>query len=225
MAQGPKFKIPLARGLVPLNVCAKYHRCRPSARGLGALSPFIATQLNSTRRRVELSWVAIDTLTDATQLSPTIADATDPVEAYSQSARSRPVELSCVAINGPLGFWHCWHRTDGRTDIWPVLQVISGEMSKTSYHERYLVGLMSKSGKFCWSLFYSNARYFAGRRQPIISTRSAVAEKLPDTPYYSLMYGGHQKIDDTFSYYTASPRLLFIAVCLFVSLCRSLIVS
>ena len=36
--------------------------------------PFTATQLSSTRRRVELSCVAIDTLTDATQLSPTVAD-------------------------------------------------------------------------------------------------------------------------------------------------------
>ena len=60
--------------------------------------PFIATQLNSTRRRVELSCVAIDTLTDAIQLSPTIGNATDPVEAYSQSARSRSVELSWVEL-------------------------------------------------------------------------------------------------------------------------------
>jgi len=60
--------------------------------------PFIATQLNSTRRQVELSCVAIDTLTDATQLSPTIGNATDPVEAYSQSARSRSVELSYVGV-------------------------------------------------------------------------------------------------------------------------------
>ena len=36
--------------------------------------PFIATQLNSTRRRVELSCIAIDTLTDATQLSPAIGN-------------------------------------------------------------------------------------------------------------------------------------------------------
>jgi len=40
--------------------------------------PFIATQLNSTELDVELSCVAIDTLTDATQLSPTIGNATDP---------------------------------------------------------------------------------------------------------------------------------------------------
>ena len=45
------------------------------------------------RRRVELSCVAIDTLTDATQLSPTIGNATDPIAVYSQSARSRSVEL------------------------------------------------------------------------------------------------------------------------------------
>jgi len=56
-----------------------------------------ATQLNSTSSGVELSCVAIDTLTDATQLSPTIGNATDPVAAYSQSARSRSVELSWVA--------------------------------------------------------------------------------------------------------------------------------
>jgi len=40
---------------------------------------------------VELSCVAIDTLTDATQLSPAIGNATDPVAAYSQSARSKSV--------------------------------------------------------------------------------------------------------------------------------------
>ena len=39
-----------------------------------------ATQLNSTSSWVELSCVTIDTLTDATQLSPTIGNATDPVE-------------------------------------------------------------------------------------------------------------------------------------------------
>ena len=50
-------------------------------------SPFIATQLNSTRRRVELSCVTIDTLTDATQLSPTIGNATDPVEQRTANQR------------------------------------------------------------------------------------------------------------------------------------------
>ena len=72
-------------------------------------SPFIATQVNSTQldvelSSVELSCVAIDTLTDATQLSSAIGNAADPVAAYSQSARSRVsrVELSCVAINGEL---------------------------------------------------------------------------------------------------------------------------
>jgi len=60
----------------------------------GVKGPFLATQLNSTRRRVELSCVAIDTLTDATPLSPAIGNATDLVAAYSQSARSRSVELS-----------------------------------------------------------------------------------------------------------------------------------
>jgi len=43
---------------------------------------------------VELSCVAVDTLTDATELSPTIGNATDPFAAYSQSARNRAVELS-----------------------------------------------------------------------------------------------------------------------------------
>ena len=45
-----------------------------------------------------MSCVAIDNLTDATQLSPTIGNATDSVAAYSQSARSRSVELSCVRV-------------------------------------------------------------------------------------------------------------------------------
>jgi len=55
-----------------------------------------ATQLDVELSSVELSCVAIDTLTDATQLSPAISNATDPVAAYSQSARSRSVELSWV---------------------------------------------------------------------------------------------------------------------------------
>ena len=49
--------------------------------------PFIATQLNSTQLDVELSCVAIDTLTDATQLSPTIGNATDPVEQRTANQR------------------------------------------------------------------------------------------------------------------------------------------
>jgi len=57
--------------------------------------PFIATQLDVELSWVELSCVATDTLTDAIQLSPTIGNATDP--AYSQSARSRSVELCWVA--------------------------------------------------------------------------------------------------------------------------------
>jgi len=57
-----------------------------------------ATQLNSTSSWVQLSCVAIDTLTDATQLSPAIGNATDPVAVYSQSARSRSVELSWVEL-------------------------------------------------------------------------------------------------------------------------------
>ena len=46
--------------------------------------PFIATQLNSTRRWVELSCVGVAIDTSPTQLNST----------------RRPVELSCVAING-----------------------------------------------------------------------------------------------------------------------------
>ena len=53
------------------------------------------TQLDVELSSVQLSCVAIDTLSDATQLSPAIGNATDPVAAYSQSARSRSVELSC----------------------------------------------------------------------------------------------------------------------------------
>ena len=54
--------------------------------------PFIATQLNSARRRVELSCVARHPhLTDATQLSPTIGDATDPVEQRMQPISAKQV--------------------------------------------------------------------------------------------------------------------------------------
>ena len=82
----------------------------PDGENFCSKGPLIATQLNSTPldvelSSVELSCVAIDTTTDATQLSPAIGNATDPVAAYSQSARSRSVsrvELSCVAINEPL---------------------------------------------------------------------------------------------------------------------------
>ena len=42
---------------------------------------------NSTQLDVELSCVAIDTLTDATQLSPTIGNATDPVEQRTANQR------------------------------------------------------------------------------------------------------------------------------------------
>jgi len=55
-------------------------------------------RMQSTSSWVELNCVAIDTLTDATQLSPTIGNGTDPVAAYSQSARSRLVELSWVEL-------------------------------------------------------------------------------------------------------------------------------
>jgi len=44
-------------------------------------------QLNSTRRRVELSCVTVDTLTDATLLPPTIDNATDPVEQRTANQR------------------------------------------------------------------------------------------------------------------------------------------
>jgi len=60
---------------------------QPNGKLVAAKGPFIATQLNSTRRRVELSCVAIDTLTDATQLSPTIGNATDPVEQCTANQR------------------------------------------------------------------------------------------------------------------------------------------
>jgi len=74
--------------------------------------PFIATQLNSTRRRVELSCVAIDTLTDATQLNCrrrsvmqlTQLNSVQPISAKQVSR----VELSCVAINGPLNLRYCF---------------------------------------------------------------------------------------------------------------------
>ena len=65
----------------------------------GSKGVFIATQLDVELTSVEFSCVAIDTLTDVTQLSPAIGNATDPVAAYSQSARSRSAELSCVAID------------------------------------------------------------------------------------------------------------------------------
>ena len=45
------------------------------------------TQLNSTSNWVELSRIARDTLTDATQLSPTIGNATDPVEQRTANQR------------------------------------------------------------------------------------------------------------------------------------------
>jgi len=47
---------------------------RPRIGTQASKGPFIATQLNSTRRPVELSCIAIDTLTDATQLSPAIGN-------------------------------------------------------------------------------------------------------------------------------------------------------
>ena len=55
--------------------------------------PFIATQVNSTRRRVEF---AIDTLPDATQLSPTIGNPTDPVE--QRTANQREADQSCFCF-------------------------------------------------------------------------------------------------------------------------------
>jgi len=64
------------------------------------------TQLNSTSSSVELSCVAIDTLIDATQLSPTIGNATDPVEQRTANQREagQPswVELSWVASASQL---------------------------------------------------------------------------------------------------------------------------
>jgi len=73
--------------------------------------PFIATQLNSVQHRVELSCITIDTLTDATQLSPTIgrrssavlniselADATDPVEQRIQPISTKQVSRVFVDL-------------------------------------------------------------------------------------------------------------------------------
>ena len=63
-----------------------------------------ATQLNSTSSWVELSCVAIDTLTDATQLSPTIGNATE-------STGSRRSELSgdscsrCERVDNSTSSW------------------------------------------------------------------------------------------------------------------------
>ena len=96
-----------------------------------------ATQLNSTSSWVELSCVTIDTLTDATQLSPTIGNATNPVEQRTvttfrtdrwhccsrcervDNSTSSWDELSCVAINRPLG---CRRRramaSTDETQIW-----------------------------------------------------------------------------------------------------------
>ena len=83
--------------------------------------PFIAMQLNSTWRRAELSagryrhfadanstssWVAIDTLTDATQLSPTIGNATES----TGSRRSELIGDSCS---------RCEH-VDNSTSSWVV---------------------------------------------------------------------------------------------------------
>jgi len=61
------------------------------------MCPFIATQLNSTS-----SCVAIDTLTDATQLSPAIGNATGPVAAYSQSV-ALPIADHCIADQREAG--------------------------------------------------------------------------------------------------------------------------
>ena len=51
--------------------------------------------LRLTRRRVELSRVAIDTLTDATQLLPTIGNATDPVEQCTANQREAGQSCFC----------------------------------------------------------------------------------------------------------------------------------
>jgi len=92
--------------------------------------PFIATQLNSTRRRVELSWVGEVPIATPTQLNSTqldwpasrwlavhfhwvscIADRRSSATvalrwvrvsiATQLNSTRRRVELSCVAINGP----------------------------------------------------------------------------------------------------------------------------
>ena len=68
--------------------------------------PFIATQLNSTRRRVELSCVGEVSITTPTQLNSSQLNSTDLLRAdwlyASTGSVALPiVELSCVAINGP----------------------------------------------------------------------------------------------------------------------------
>jgi len=60
----------------------------------------VAIDTSPTQLDVELSCIAIDTLTDATQLSARIGNATDPAEQRTANQREagRSVELSCVGI-------------------------------------------------------------------------------------------------------------------------------
>jgi len=51
------------------------------------LRQWVAIDTLPTQLDVELSCVAIDTLTDTTQLSPTIGNATDPVEQRTANQR------------------------------------------------------------------------------------------------------------------------------------------
>ena len=57
---------------------------------------------DATPLDVELSCVAIDTLTDATQLSQTIANATDPVEQRTASQREAGLSCFCLPSNFSL---------------------------------------------------------------------------------------------------------------------------
>ena len=69
--------------------------------------PFIATQLNSTRRRVEFSWVELRRYRHPHGRNSTVAGDRQcnwpscSVQPISAKQVSR-VELSCVGINGPL---------------------------------------------------------------------------------------------------------------------------
>jgi len=65
--------------------------------------PFIATQLNPTQLDVKFSWVELRRYRHPHRRNSTVADDRQcnwpSWTAYSQSARNRSVELSCVAIN------------------------------------------------------------------------------------------------------------------------------
>ena len=102
-----------------------------------------ATQLNSTRRRVELSCVAIDTITAATQLS--VADDRQcnwpSWTACSQSARSRSVVFLFPVL---------------RCDVWYTNQ-------RRSFHDKcFLAPLLFLHGRWrLWSICHINRHVFS----------------------------------------------------------------